>query len=125
MKKLIRKLSRVGHSAHYSRLRKDRSTTRRLQPPGTSKHVPAGHIPVYVGLEEAERFIVNAKLLHHPIFIELLNISAQEYGYDQSGVLKIPVHVPVFKRVLESVYLGQGQFSCLDEVVRSVCVPAS
>ncbi|KAK8272214.1 hypothetical protein V6Z12_D11G315000 [Gossypium hirsutum] len=34
-----------------------------------------------------ERFVVNAELLNHPVFVGLLNKSAQEYGYEQKGVL--------------------------------------
>ncbi|KAI3506028.1 hypothetical protein L1887_28381 [Cichorium endivia] len=41
---------------------------------------------VYVG-EGMERFVVNTELLNHPIFINLLNQSAQEYRYEQKGVV--------------------------------------
>lgn len=69
--------------------------------------MPEGHIPVYVG-EEMERFAVSAELLNHPIFVRLLNKSAQEYGYEQKGVLRIPCHVLVFERLLEALRLGLG-----------------
>ena len=62
-------------------------------------------MPVYVG-EEMERFVVNAELLNHPVFIGLLNKSAQEYGYEQKGVLHIPCCVLVFERVMEALRLG-------------------
>lgn len=67
--------------------------------------VPEGHLPVYVG-EEMERFVVSAEVLNHPIFVKLLNKSAQEYGYEQKGVLRIPCHVFLFERVLEAVRIG-------------------
>ncbi|CAA0815490.1 Auxin-responsive protein SAUR71 [Striga hermonthica] len=86
MKKLMRRLSRVGDCG----------------PVG----VPEGHLPVYVG-EEMERFVVGAELLNHPIFVKLLNRSAQEYGYDHQGVLRIPCRVLVFQRVLDA--LGRGR----------------
>lgn len=54
-----------------------------------------------------ERFVVNADLLNHPVFIGLLNKSAQEYGYEQQGVLRIPCHVLVFERLLEALRLGE------------------
>lgn len=63
-------------------------------------------MPVYVG-EESERFVVNAELLNHPVFMKLLNISAQEYGYEQKGVLRIPCHVLVFEKVLEAVRVNE------------------
>ncbi|XP_050226147.1 auxin-responsive protein SAUR71-like [Mercurialis annua] len=119
MKQLIRRLSRVADSSQYSLLRSDsqtarrcaRSTTRRgdsfraARRAGGGKPVPEGHLPVFVG-DEMERFVVSAELLNHPVFIGLLNKSAQEYGYDQKGVLRIPCHVLVFERVMEAVRLG-------------------
>ncbi|KAG7595360.1 Reverse transcriptase domain [Arabidopsis thaliana x Arabidopsis arenosa] len=70
--------------------------------------VPEGHVPVYVG-QEMERFVVNAELLNHPVFVALLKRSAQEYGYEQQGVLRIPCHVLVFERILESLRLGLAE----------------
>ncbi|KDP25091.1 hypothetical protein JCGZ_22626 [Jatropha curcas] len=123
MKQLIRRLSKVADSSQYSLLRSDsqarrcsasRSTRRGesfrclVKPArraGGTKPVPEGHVPVYVG-DEMERFVVSAELLNHPIFIGLLNKSAQEYGYDQKGVLRIPCHVLVFERVMEALRLG-------------------
>ncbi|PWA48321.1 small auxin-up RNA [Artemisia annua] len=92
MKKLIRRLARVSH---YSPLSSSSQT-----------RVPEGYLPVYVG-DEMERFVVSADLLNHPVFINLLNKSAQEYGYQQKGVLRIPCHVLVFQRVLDALRLGQ------------------
>ncbi|KAE8668581.1 Auxin-responsive protein SAUR41 [Hibiscus syriacus] len=114
MKQLIRRLSRVADiSAQYKLLRSDalsatprpesfRFAVVKKQAP---RHVPHGHVPVYVG-EEMERFVVNAELLNHPVFVGLLNKSAQEYGYEQKGVLHIPCHVLVFERVMEALRLG-------------------
>ncbi|XP_065864962.1 auxin-responsive protein SAUR72-like [Euphorbia lathyris] len=142
MKQLIRRLSRVADSSQYSLLRSDsQSQARRCSGSGSrsarraesfrclvktarragcGKPVPEGHVPVYVG-DEMERFIVSAELLNHPIFIGLLNKSAQEYGYDQKGVLRIPCHVVVFERVMEALRLGLE--SCdddLDEILGSL-----
>ncbi|KAF3626273.1 Auxin-responsive protein SAUR41 [Capsicum baccatum] len=128
MKKLIRRLSRVADSSsnyNYSLLRSESrssSRPRRLQSFRTGKlrsgaGVPEGHLPVYVG-DEMERFIVSAELLNHPIFVELLNKSAQEYGYEQTGVLRIPCHVLIFERVLEALRLGddlQDLFSSISD----------
>ncbi|MBA0848319.1 hypothetical protein Goshw_000534, partial [Gossypium schwendimanii] len=120
MKQLIRRLSRVADaSSQYSLLRSDTASTRHritrraesfriavasLKKPAR-RSVPEGHVPVYVG-EEMERFLVNAELLNHPVFVSLLNKSAQEYGYDQKGVLHIPCHVLVFERVMEALRQG-------------------
>ncbi|KAK8542512.1 hypothetical protein V6N13_136914 [Hibiscus sabdariffa] len=121
MKQLIRRLSRVADtSSQYRLLRSDSSTRNRTtasrraeslsisvsssKKPGR-RSVPEGHVPVYVG-EEMERFVVSAELLNHPVFVGLLNKSAQEYGYEQKGVLHIPCHVLVFERVMEALRLG-------------------
>ncbi|KAF1897464.1 hypothetical protein Lal_00035169 [Lupinus albus] len=101
MKHLIRKLSRVADSSRYALLRSESRSTRRFR----NGEVPEGHVPVYVG-EEMERFVVSAELLNHPVFVKLLNRSAQEYGYEQKGVLRIPCHVIVFERVLDVLRLG-------------------
>ncbi|GAA0172816.1 hypothetical protein LIER_41409 [Lithospermum erythrorhizon] len=102
MKKLIRRLSRVSDSSQYKLMGSVRRGGGKRTNGGD---VPEGHLPVYVG-EEMERFIVNAELLNHPIFVKLLNKSAQEYGYEQEGALRIPCHVFVFERVLEALRLG-------------------
>lgn len=73
-------------------------------------------MPVYVG-DEMERFVVSAELLNHPVFIGLLNRSAQEYGYEQKGVLQIPCHVFVFERIMESLRLGLAVPSDLQDVI--------
>ncbi|XP_074375340.1 auxin-responsive protein SAUR71-like [Apium graveolens] len=114
MKKLIQRLSRVADSTNYSLLRSEsrvsarsrRCNSLRILKPRRSGGVPEGHLPVYVG-EESERFVVNAELLNHPVFMKLLNISAQEYGYEQKGVLRIPCHVLVFEKVLEAVRVNE------------------
>ncbi|XP_061971373.1 auxin-responsive protein SAUR71-like [Populus nigra] len=129
MKQLIRRLSRVADSSQYSLLRSNcQSTTtasrrrsgglRSARRRGSDKPVPEGHVPVYVG-DEMERFTVSAELLNHPVFTWLLNKSAQEYGYEQKGVLRIPCHVLVFERVMESLRLGL-ESSDLEDVLGSL-----
>ena len=133
MKQLIRRLSRVADSSQYCLLRSDSTSTtrrphrtesfrvklrRRSSSAATTGVVPEGHVPVYVG-DEMERFVVSAELLNHPIFVELLNKSAQEYGYEQKGVLRIPCHVLVFERALEALRLGRVQSRDLHELLGS------
>ncbi|XP_074584941.1 auxin-responsive protein SAUR71-like [Curcuma longa] len=90
MKRQIRRASRVADASHCW------PPTAANAPP---RRVPWGHVPVHVG-EEMERFAVRVELLGRPAFIELLRRSAQEYGYGQRGVLRIPCPVPLFRRVL-------------------------
>ncbi|XP_020528554.1 auxin-responsive protein SAUR71 [Amborella trichopoda] len=47
-----------------------------------------GSVPLIVGREKRERFLVPAKLLNHPLMVDLLEIAAHEYGYEQEGTLK-------------------------------------
>ncbi|XP_073057563.1 auxin-responsive protein SAUR71-like [Primulina eburnea] len=107
MKKLLRKLTRVADSSHYSPLRTELREARRAESfrRRSGRGVPEGHFPVYVG-DEMERFVVSADFLNHPIFVTLLNKSAQEYGYEQKGVLRIPCHVFLFERVLDALRAG-------------------
>ncbi|XP_062115751.1 auxin-responsive protein SAUR71 [Humulus lupulus] len=136
MKHLIRRLSRVADSSQYCLLRSDGSAAasatrrplrteslrvklrRRSSSTPAPAVVPEGHVPVYVG-DEMERFVVSAELLNHPVFVELLDKSAQEYGYEQKGVLRIPCHVLVFERVLEALRLGHIQSRDLRDLIDS------
>ncbi|GMG99317.1 hypothetical protein Nepgr_001157 [Nepenthes gracilis] len=126
MKQLIRRLSRVADSS-YGLVRSDtlssprrEALSRAAEPSrGSDGSVPSGHLPVYVG-EEMVRFVVSANLLNHPIFVMLLNRSAQEYGYQQKGVLRIPCHVSVFERVLEALRHGGDVSRDIHELINSL-----
>ncbi|KAG8379516.1 hypothetical protein BUALT_Bualt07G0096900 [Buddleja alternifolia] len=119
MKTLMRRLSKVADSSQYSLLMSDSRPAQRNESfrkrPGD---VLEGHLPVYVG-DEMERFVVSAELLNHPIFVMLLNKSAQEYGYEQKGVLRIPCPVFLFERVLEALRVG-GEARDLQELLNSL-----
>ncbi|CAI0555552.1 unnamed protein product [Linum tenue] len=134
MKQLIRRLSRVADSSTYSLLRSDSHHNRRRAAASAAgraaarrsscgKAVPHGYVPVYVG-DEMERFVVSAELLNHPVFVGLLNKSAQEYGYEQQGGLRIPCHVLVFERVMEAIRLGLESHD-LDDLLGSCSASVS
>ncbi|KAG7034850.1 Auxin-responsive protein SAUR72, partial [Cucurbita argyrosperma subsp. argyrosperma] len=141
MKHLIRRLSRVADSSqsHYCLLHSHSAAAARR--PGRAHSfraaaankfrrsrsegavpVPQGHVPVYVG-DEMERFAVSAELLNHPVFVTLLEKSAQEYGYEQKGVLRIPCHVLVFERVLEAIRIGDQESRDLQSILSSLSNP--
>ncbi|URE27700.1 SAUR family [Musa troglodytarum] len=114
----MRRLSRVADSSLYRPLQTAKGGQR------ASKQVPEGHVPVCVG-EEMERFAVPAELLGRPAFLELLRRSAQEYGYEQRGVLRIPCPAPLFRRLLLlSSYSSSGAAAvadpALEELFRSL-----
>ena len=50
-----------------------------------------GKVPVLVGEgEEMERLLIPTTLIKHPYIAALLEMSANEFGYQQQGALKIP-----------------------------------
>ena len=71
--------------------------------------VPRGCVPVLVcggdGGDESssERFVVRVEALRHPSFAALLEMAAQEFGYKQEGILRVPCDVRHFKQVLAAV----------------------
>ncbi|WOL12259.1 auxin-responsive protein SAUR71-like [Canna indica] len=119
MKRLIRRLSKVADSSHCRPLQAAKcreGADLRRRP----RRVPGGHVPVCVG-EEMERFAVRAELLGSPAFVELLRRSAQEYGYDQRGVLRIPCPVPLFRRLLVlSSSSSAGADTAVEELFRAL-----
>ncbi|KAL1205657.1 Auxin-responsive protein SAUR40 [Cardamine amara subsp. amara] len=126
MKPLIRRLSRVADSSSCHRIRSgdihqptaaSSSSIFLVKRATVTSTVPSGHVPVNVG-DEMERFVVSAELLNHPVFIGLLNRSAQEYGYAQKGVLHIPCNVFVFEQVVENLRSGNTDPS---ELVALLC----
>ncbi|EHA8590759.1 putative Auxin-responsive protein SAUR41 [Cocos nucifera] len=69
----------------------------------SAKRLPKGCVPVLVGLEDMERFVVHTKLFKHPCIRALLEVAAQEFGYEQKGILRIPCDVEHFRQVLEVI----------------------
>jgi SAUR family protein len=69
--------------------------------------VPRGCVPVLVCggdvYGEGERFVVRVEALRHPSFAGLLEDAAQEFGYKQEGVLRVPCAVHQFRDVLAAV----------------------
>jgi hypothetical protein len=62
--------------------------------------VPRGHVPMVTGC--GERVMVPVRLLTHPCIAELLDMAAQQYGYGQPGVLRIPCEAGHFRAVVDS-----------------------
>jgi hypothetical protein len=60
--------------------------------------VPKGHVPMVTGC--GERVVVPVRLLADPCIAELLDMAAQQYGYGQAGVLRIPCDGDHFRRVV-------------------------
>ncbi|KAJ3693545.1 hypothetical protein LUZ60_009025 [Juncus effusus] len=81
--------TKLTHSAHRSK-------------------VPPGHVPVQVGeaTEPPERFAVRVELLNRPVFAGLLDQTAQEFGYQQAGALRILCDVSFFRSLLSALSSG-------------------
>lgn len=66
--------------------------------------VPRGCIPVLVGSDGSmERFVVQVKVLREPCIMELLNMAAQEFGYGQQGILRIPCDAEHFRQMIHRI----------------------
>lgn len=67
--------------------------------------VPRGHVPVLVGEDDGpvQRFVVNVRLFRDPCMAALLDLSAQQLGHHQQGVLRIPCDVDRFRRIIDMI----------------------
>lgn len=56
-----------------------------------SSDVPKGHFAVYVGERQRKRYVVPISFLDQPLFLELLNMAEEEFGFSHpAGGLTIP-----------------------------------
>ncbi|CAL9093876.1 unnamed protein product [Musa textilis] len=121
MKRMTRRLSRVADSSQHPALEDTEGphpAARGGEGGQHSRRVPRGHVPMCVG-KEMQRFVVRAELLGRPAFLELLRLSAQEYGYEQQGVLRIPFPAPLFRRLL-LLLSSSSSDPALEELFRSL-----
>ncbi|CAN0899338.1 Auxin-responsive protein SAUR71 [Linum grandiflorum] len=79
----------------------------------SSPEVPAGHVAVYVGAS-AQRFIVRARYLNHPIFQTILAQAEEEYEFKNDGPLQIPCDEWEFEQILRFVSRSDAppSYSC-------------
>ncbi|KAI3789866.1 hypothetical protein L2E82_02670 [Cichorium intybus] len=64
-----------------------------------SSLVPKGYVPISVGVndETTKCFIIHATTLSHTDFLEFLWRSAEEYGFSNKGILRIPYETREFE----------------------------
>ncbi|MED6155810.1 hypothetical protein PIB30_008712 [Stylosanthes scabra] len=72
------------------------------QTANNSTVVPKGYLAICVG-EELKRFIIPTVYLGHQAFQILLREAEEEFGFQQTGVLRIPCEVSVFESILKMV----------------------
>lgn len=77
---------------------------------GSSNIVPKGYLAVCVG-EEQKRFTIPTEYLGHQAFQILLREAEEEFGFQQTGVLRIPCDVAVFESILKMVQGKEDMFS--------------
>uniref|UniRef100_A0A0D9ZI26 Auxin responsive protein n=1 Tax=Oryza glumipatula TaxID=40148 RepID=A0A0D9ZI26_9ORYZ len=80
---------------------------------GEDDQVPRGHVPMVAGCgggdgAGGERVMVPVRLLGDPCIAELLDMAAQQYGYGQPGVLRVPCDAGHFRRVVERALRKDG-----------------
>ncbi|KAK9058792.1 hypothetical protein SSX86_023635 [Deinandra increscens subsp. villosa] len=63
------------------------------------RDVPKGHLVVYVGNDQ-KRFVINVKLLKHPLFSALLDQAREEYEFTNDSRLSIPCDEEMFLSVI-------------------------
>lgn len=64
-----------------------------------SMEVPKGCLAVYVG-EDLRRFVIPASYLCRPEFRALMEKVAEEFGFEQTGGLRIPCNEEAFEDIL-------------------------
>ncbi|KAK4577998.1 hypothetical protein RGQ29_028220 [Quercus rubra] len=81
------------------------SMYRRLKNEEKEKYeVRKGYVPVLVGKGAIlEKIFIPTKLLMHPDIVALLKNSADEFGYQQHGLLKIPYDSESFKLLVKNI----------------------
>ncbi|KAK1584459.1 hypothetical protein Q3G72_033192 [Acer saccharum] len=59
--------------------------------------VPKGHLAVYVGESQRNRFVIPVSFLNHSSFQDLLSQAEEEFGFDHPmGGLTIPCREDIF-----------------------------
>ncbi|CAL4942877.1 unnamed protein product [Urochloa decumbens] len=62
---------------------------------------PRGYVPmVLVGDDEERRIVVHVEMLREPCMAAVLEMAAQQFGYDQQGVLRVPCGADRFQQMV-------------------------
>ncbi|XVF86958.1 hypothetical protein PTKIN_Ptkin18bG0082200 [Pterospermum kingtungense] len=81
-----------------SKLNRYLIATGRVKRSGVPPLTPKGYVPVSVGVnDDTRRFIVHTTTLRDADFLEMLCKSAEEYGFCNEGVLRIPYEAKDFE----------------------------
>ncbi|KAL2346865.1 hypothetical protein Fmac_000865 [Flemingia macrophylla] len=116
LQQILKKWRRVANSSKSSRSGNTSATTttsrsinflkRTLsiseRESASSNVVPKGYVAVCVGVD-LSRFVIPTEYLGHQAFHMLLREAEEEFGFQQTGVLRIPCEVSVFESILKIV----------------------
>ncbi|OWM78776.1 hypothetical protein CDL15_Pgr002947 [Punica granatum] len=64
-----------------------------------------GYVPVMVGKDQEmmERLDIPTKIVEHPYIVNLLEMSADEFGYGQQGLIRIQDDPDSFKQMVKRI----------------------
>ncbi|CAN8326751.1 unnamed protein product [Cochlearia groenlandica] len=115
LQQILKKWRKVAHASKQAKINNNEQENISKNGSGSSKSikflkrtlsftdvtaVPKGYLAVSVGKEE-KRYKIPTEYLSHQAFHELLREAEEEFGFQQSGVLKIPCEVAVFESILK------------------------
>ncbi|KDP33420.1 hypothetical protein JCGZ_06991 [Jatropha curcas] len=109
-----------GSSKSIKFLRRTLSLSETSSQSTPSNAVPKGYLAICVG-EELKRFIIPTEYLGHPAFHFLLREAEEEFGFQQTGVLRIPCEVAVFESILKLVEENKDVYFTQDSVGLAHC----
>ncbi|KAL6180433.1 hypothetical protein ACLB2K_047096 [Fragaria x ananassa] len=88
---------------------------------GSARRTPSGFLAVYVG-PVRRRFVIPARFVNLPVFVDLLEKTAEEFGFETTGGLVLPCEVSFFKEILRFLEKDERRFGklSLDEFLKMV-----
>ncbi|XP_043713176.1 auxin-responsive protein SAUR71 [Telopea speciosissima] len=75
--------------------------------------LPEGHVRVYVGKDKEfpRKFDLEANYLNHPLLVNLLHLSVDEFGYSYNGALRIACEIDLFQHLLQLLHTRNPSFA--------------
>ncbi|GLJ16941.1 hypothetical protein SUGI_0292700 [Cryptomeria japonica] len=65
--------------------------------------VHRGYVPVRVGVEQTDKFMIPVFYLNHPLFANLLADAEEVFGFEQRGSLRIPCTLQNFVLTMRAI----------------------
>ncbi|KAK1575855.1 hypothetical protein Q3G72_008927 [Acer saccharum] len=76
-------------------------------------HILSGFFAVYIG-EDRKRFLIPTRFLNLPIFVYLLKIAEEEYGFKFNGGIALPCEVDLFEEVFKFLVKDEKKYGSLE-----------